>query len=194
MGWSVLCGVVEQHYDQRLLDLGRHRFWRERGRANDDYVMLTEEPTTFRSAFLATRDPWRLMLVDPADAGSLGLVGMMGSAWVSLSGGPSAPKIDGDVTGRVTVGDLCVNALVVPNWLTLVIGRPLTASFEVPPGRLFAAAEERETEQAGCLLSLGVERYAVRYNEELEIITSWRTYIDGTEAHWARLSFVHPMG
>jgi hypothetical protein len=194
MGWSVLCGVVEQYYDQRLLDLGRYRFWRERGKAIDDYVMLTEEPTTFRRAFLATRDPWRLALVDPGDEGSLGLVGWMGTAWVSLSGGPSAPEIGGDVTGRVTVGDLCVNALVVPDWLVSVIGRPLTASFEVPPEQLFAAAEQPETEQAGCLLSLGVERYAVSYDEDLEIITSWQTYIDGAEAHWARLSFVRPMG
>jgi hypothetical protein len=70
----------------------------------------------------------------------------------------------------------------------------LLASFEVPPERLSATQVQPETEQPGCLLSAGAERYAVRYDEELEIVTSWQTYIDGTEAHRARLSFVHPMG
>lgn len=155
--------------------------------------MLTEEPTIFRSALLATKEPWRLVLLDLADDPAA-LLGWVGSAWVSLRGSPPAPTIDGDVTGHATHGDLCVNALLVPNWLAVVIGGPLSSSFEVPPKRLFAALGQPGTEQAGCLHSLGVKRYAVSYDKELDVITDWRTYIDGTEAHWACLSALHSIG
>lgn len=188
MGWDVLSGVVEEYFDQRLLDLGRHRHWRALGKATDDYVMLTEEPSTRRNAFLVTRSPWRLALFDLADEESAGLVAWLEDGWISLQGDPSAPRMDGDATGPdVTNGDP-LKALLAPSWLTLVIGGPLTASMEIPPERLFAALGQEGTEQSGACLSLGAERYRVRYNEELGIITNWHTYIDGTEAQRTLLS------
>jgi hypothetical protein len=183
MSWELLSGCVEEYFNQQLLDLGRYRFHRDNGTGPEYYTPVKPEVTVCRLAFLAQREPWRLVSIGRDEAeGSI--LAFADDAWVTLRGDPVVP--DGDAStadhDASTRGDHCVRALLEPTWLEEVLGAPMTSDvFDVSPERLLLVTLDAGGRGLG-LVSIGADRHEVTYDRRLEIVTSWTTYIDGAVA------------
>jgi hypothetical protein len=77
-------------------------------------------------------------------------------------------------------------SLLLPTWLRkLSIGANPPEAFRIPGDQL-----AEDTTIVAPLVHLGSDRYSVRYDMELEIITSWEAFIDGQVADRHLLSSV----
>jgi hypothetical protein len=193
MAWSVLSGVIEQYFDQQLLDLGRNRHWLAVGKGDESYELIDPDVATVRMAFLAHRNPWRLALINLDGGGWPPIIGWAGEAWAGLDAYSLAPIGDAPAPGRnaTTHGDLCVRTLLVPDWLHFAIDGPIASNeLELTSLQLLAAAQEQGS-TAGCLSSLGTDRYQVNYDPTLDVITSWTSTVDGELARRDWITDLH---
>jgi hypothetical protein len=178
MSWQVLTGVIEWWADEGLRDKGRMRFHRDKGH---DLRAGPPEPrgtiTFERHAFVARRIPWRLARVSleehypyERDESSCPVVAWADDAVVALSGQPAKPILLGP---NETLGDLGLRQMLEPEQLEQLTSRPWPVQM-----RLDGDVLEPDMLILPAFISLGADHYEATYDPELDVLTSWKAYID----------------
>ena len=192
MGWSAIAGYLAYETDEPLMDLARHRFHVAGGRGSGPYEPLPPERTDLRCGFVASRQPWRLAVLNlgPHDDLWPEVVGWGGHGWVSLEGDPTAITGECGDPGQWqrTHGDLGLRAMLNVEWLRVLTGGTLGPRLDVEPSRMLELAEMEDWSYAMALIAIGVDRQTFTYDPEVDALTSMSVYVDGEVAWSIRLA------
>jgi hypothetical protein len=184
MSWQVLTGVVEWWADEGLRDIGRRRYSAARGKRPTGDEMSPGHIDLARAAFAAQRNPWRLAEVSLSsvdDQVSPAIASWADNATAVLRGSPAQQRLVGP---NETWGDLGLRRMLEPDALEALVPKPWPAEFQVP-----GDAVERDLTLMADFVSLSSDYYAVSYNRDLDVLTTWAAIIDGEIAQ--RVSLTH---
>ncbi|MGA7362090.1 MAG: hypothetical protein WBZ07_03940 [Candidatus Dormiibacterota bacterium] len=189
MSWSVVGGSYKWSNDEYLYDLGRHRFNQRRGRGGGatygaDIPLARGLQVIKEWSFVAGRVPRRLAAVAVGDHPDLVVaLADTDTAVLCFKGDPPEAVNLGPTTSES--GSLW--SLLLPTWLgKLGIGDHPGEAFMIPGDQL-----DEDITIVPSLVRLGTDHYSVRYDPQLEIITSWEAFIDGQVSDRQFLSPLH---
>jgi hypothetical protein len=189
MSWQVQTGVIEWWSDEGLRDVGRNRYHQAVGHNVRSGSSAIGTLAFQRRAFVAHRSPWRLAQVSleedytyANDEDSVPVVAWADDAVVALRGTPATPFPLGPNT---TLGNLGLRQMLEPEPLEQLTPRPWPIEM-----RLDGCLLERDMFILGAFISLGTHHYEATYEPELDVLTSWKAYIDGELAQRITLTFL----
>jgi hypothetical protein len=177
MSWQVLTGVIEWWSDEGLRDIGRLRYHRSRQSVRERDGVPRGTVDTSRAAFVAKRSPWRIAQVAlglPNET-SPDVVAWADEATAVLTGSPASQHL---VPPNESWGDHGLRRMLNPTPLETLVAKPWPATFRVE-GHLL----ERDMSLLPELVSLATDYYEATYDAELDVLTSWTSFIDGESAH-----------